>query len=226
MLVAYSGWLFVCDPCGTCRCHELWSLLLCCLLRLLMASGSSGSASNVKVEPDHDAQDSYQDAMASGSRLPIPIEVRRPQASGTPGGKLHPIGASPSQEFTIDMERDDHESAEQFSKCLTAFSRYDKSDQGIRYQWAHDWKAFLANVEDIRPRICGHAALKHLYEHLTPAEREEQFYVDLDHICHLDEHTSFSLQGNILITICSRLIEKKSAPLNHCATRNAQGHCV
>ena len=193
MLVAYSGWLFVCDPCGTCRCHELWSLLLCCLLRLLMAaSGSAGSASNVKVEPDHDAQDSYQDAMASGSRLPIPIEVRRPQASGTPGGKLHPIGASPSQEFTIDMERDDHESAEQFSKCLTAFSRYDKSDQGIRYQWAHDWKAFLANVEDIRPRICGHAALKHLYEHLTPAEREEQFYVDLDHICHLDEHTSFS----------------------------------
>ena len=130
--------------------------------------------------------------MASGSRLPIPIKVRRPQASGTPGGKLHPIGASPSQEFTIDMERDDHESAEQFSKCLTAFSRYDKSDQGIRYQWAHDWKAFLANVEDIRPRICGHAALKHLYEHLTPAEREEQFYVDLDHICHLDEHTSFS----------------------------------
>ena len=191
MLVAYSGWLFVCDPCGTCRCHELWSLLLCCLLRLLMAaSGSSGSASNVKVEPDHDAQDSYQDAMASGSRLPISIKVRRPV--GTPGGKLHPIGASPSQEFTIDMERDDHESAEQFSKCLTAFSRYDKSDQGIRHQWAHDWKAFLANVEDIRPRICGHAALKHLYEHLTPAEREEQFYVDLDHICHLDEHTSFS----------------------------------
>ena len=158
----------------------------------MAASGSSGSASNVKVEPDHDAQDSYQDAMASGSRLPIPIEVRRPQASGTPGGKLHPIGASPSQEFTIDMERDDHESAEQFSKCLTAFSRYDKSDQGIRHQWAHDWKAFLANVEDIRPRICGHAALKHLYEHLAPAAREEQFYVDLDHICHLDEHTSFS----------------------------------
>ena len=193
MLVAYSGWLFVSDPCGTCRCHELWSLLLCCLLRLLMAaSGSSGSASNVKVEPDHDAQDSYQDAMASGSRLPIPIKVRRPQASGTPGGKLHPIGASPSQEFTIDMERDDHESAEQFSKCLTAFSRYDKSHKGIRYEWAHDWNAFLANVEDIRPHICEHAALKHLYEHLTPAEREEQFYVDLDHICHLDEHTSFS----------------------------------
>ena len=190
MLVAYSGWLFVSDPCGTCRCHELWSLLLCCLLRLLMASGSSGSASNVKVEPDHDAQDSYQDAMASGSRLPISIKVRMPV--GTPGGKLHPIGASPSQEFTIDMERDDHESAEQFSKCLTAFSRYDKSDQGIRHQWAHDWKAFLANVEDIRPRICGHAALKHLYGHLAPAAREEQFYVDLDHICHLDEHTSFS----------------------------------
>ena len=193
MLVAYSGWLFVSDPCGTCRCHELWSLLLCCLLRLLMASGSSGSASNVKVEPDHDAQDSYQDASATApadSRPPISIKVRRPV--GTPGGKLHPIGASPSQEFTIDMERDDHESAEQFSKCLTAFSRYDKSHKGIRYEWAHDWNAFLANVEDIRPHICEHSALKHLYEHLTPAAREEQFYVDLDHICHLDEHTSFS----------------------------------